>query len=176
MAVGIGRKSIMDQFVRVVSLLSRIAGLISALLLAASVIVVCHMVLVRYVFGHSTIWQTEFVVFAMVAATFLGSPYLLLSKGHVAVDLIPEMLGGTPRRVLVVLSSLLSLVFAALLAYSGWIYFHEAWINDWRSQSVWAPPLWIPLLPLPLGIGLMALGCIAEIWQELTTRTPEGNS
>jgi TRAP-type C4-dicarboxylate transport system permease small subunit len=176
MAEGIGRKSIMDQFVRVVSLLSRIAGLISALLLAASVVVVCHMVLVRYVLGHSTIWQTEFVVFAMVAATFLGSPYLLLSKGHVAVDLIPEMLGGTPRRVLVVLSSLLSLVFAALLAYSGWIYFHEAWINDWRSQSVWAPPLWIPLLPLPLGIGLMALGCIAEIWQELTTRTPEGNS
>lgn len=166
----------MDQFVRVVSLLSRMAGLISALLLAASVVVVCHMVLVRYVLGHSTIWQTEFVVFAMVAATFLGSPYLLLSKGHVAVDLIPEMLGGTPRRVLVVLSSLLTLVFAALLAYSGWLYFHEAWVNGWRSQSVWAPPLWIPLLPLPLGIGLMALGCIAEIWKELTTRAPEGNS
>ena len=166
----------MNHFVRVVTLLSRIAGLISALLLAASVVVVCHMVLVRYVFGHSTIWQTEFVVFAMVAATFLGSPYLLLSKGHVAVDLIPEMLGGTPRRVLVVLSSLLTLVFAALLAYSGWLYFHEAWVNGWRSQSVWAPPLWIPLLSLPLGIGLMALGCIAEIWKELTTRAPEGNS
>lgn len=166
----------MDLFVRVVSLLSRIAGLVSALLLAASVVVVCHMVLVRYVFGHSTIWQTEFVVFAMVAATFLGSPYLLLGKGHVAVDLIPEMLGGTPRRVLLVLSSLLSLVFAALLAYSGWTYFHEAWVNGWRSQSVWAPPLWIPLLSLPIGIGLMALGCIAEIWREFTTRAPERNS
>lgn len=157
----------MNHFVRVVSLLSRAAGLVSGLLLAASVVVVCHMVLVRYVLGHSTIWQTEFVVYSLVAATFLGSPYVLLHKGHVNVDLVPEMLGGTPRRLLLVVSLLLSLAFAALLAYSGWIYFHEAWSNGWRSQSVWAPPLWIPLLPLPLGIGLLALGCIAEIWKLL---------
>lgn len=158
----------MTQFVRLVSLLSRAAGLFSGLLLAVSVIAVCHMVVVRYILGGSTIWQTEFVVYALVAATFLGSPYVLLHKGHVAVDLVPEMLGGTARRALVVLSLLLSLGFAVLLAYSGWIYFHEAWTHGWRSQSVWAPPLWIPLLPLPVGIGLLALGCVAEIWKELT--------
>lgn len=166
----------MGHYVRVVSMLSRIAGLFSALLLAASVIAVCHMVIVRYVLGGSTVWQTEFVVFAMVGATFLGSPYVLLHKGHVAVDLLPEMLGGTPRRILLVLSSLLSLVFAMLLAYSGWIYFHEAWAGGWRSQSVWAPPLWIPLLSLPLGIGLLALGCVAEIWKELTAPKREKRS
>jgi TRAP-type C4-dicarboxylate transport system permease small subunit len=166
----------MGHFVRVVSLLSRLAGLISALLLAASVVAVCHMVIVRYVLGGSTVWQTEFVVFAMVAATFLGSPYVLMHKGHVAVDLLPEMLGGTPRRILVVVSTLLSLAFATLLGYSGWIHFHEAWAGGWRSQSVWAPPLWIPLLSLPLGIGLLALGCVAEIWKELTAPKRESRS
>lgn len=164
----------MGHFVRLVSLLSRAAGLFSGVLLAASVVAVCHMVAVRYVLGGSTIWQTEFVVYSVVAATFLGSPYVLLHKGHVAVDLVPEMLGGTARRVLVVLSLLLSLVFAVLLAYSGWIYFHEAWANGWRSQTVWAPPLWIPLLPLPVGIGLLALGCIADIWTEFTRDDREG--
>jgi TRAP-type C4-dicarboxylate transport system permease small subunit len=158
----------MRHFVRLVALLSRAAGLISALLLAAAVIVVCHMVFVRYVLGHSTVWQTEFVVYAMVAATFLGSPYVLLHKGHVAVDLLPQYLSGSPRRIVAALASLVSLLFAALLAYSGWIYLEEAWVNGWRSQSVWAPPLWIPLLPLPLGVGLMALGCVAEIWREWT--------
>jgi TRAP-type C4-dicarboxylate transport system permease small subunit len=158
----------MSLFVRAVSALSRFAGLFSAILLAVSVLVVCHMVFMRYVLGASTIWQTEFVIYAMVAATFLGSPYVLLIKGHVAVDILPEMLGGTPRRLMLVLSYLLSLAFAVLLAYSGWTYFHEAWAGGWRSQSVWAPPLWIPLLPLPLGIGLLALGCVAEIWKELT--------
>jgi TRAP-type C4-dicarboxylate transport system permease small subunit len=158
----------MSHYVRLVALLSRLAGLFAALLLAASVLVVCHMVFVRYVLGASTIWQTEFVVFAMVAATFLGSPYVLLHKGHVAVDILPEMAGGNARRAMIVLSYLLSLAFAALLAYSGWIYLHEAWAGGWRSQSVWAPPLWIPLLSLPLGIGLLALACIAELWKELT--------
>jgi TRAP-type C4-dicarboxylate transport system permease small subunit len=158
----------MSHFVRVVAVLSRAAGLVSALLLAVAVLVVCHMVFVRYVLGASTVWQTEFVIYAMVAATFLGSPYVLLHKGHVAVDLLPQYLAGWPRRLVAMLASLVSLLFAALLAYSGWIYLEEAWTNGWRSQSVWAPPLWIPLLPLPLGVGLMALGCVAEIWQELT--------
>lgn len=166
----------MSQFVRLVALLSRAAGLISGILLAASVVVVCHMVFVRYVLGASTIWQTEFVIYALVAATFLGSPYVMLHKGHVAVDLVPAMLGGMARRILVVLSLLLSLAFATLLAYSGWIYFHEAWAHGWRSQSVWAPPLWIPLLPLPVGIGLLALSCIAEIWKELRGAEHEARS
>lgn len=164
----------MSHFVRLVALLSRAAGLVSALLLAVAVIVVCHMVFVRYVLGASTVWQTEFVVYAMVAATFLGSPYVLLHKGHVAVDLLPQLLAGRPRRIVAAAAALVSLLFAALLAYSGWIYLEEAWVNGWRSQSVWAPPLWIPLLPLPLGVGLMALGCIAEIWQELTRDETEG--
>jgi TRAP-type C4-dicarboxylate transport system permease small subunit len=164
----------MRHFVRLVALLSRAAGLVSALLLAVAVLVVCHMVFVRYVLGASTVWQTEFVVYAMVAATFLGSPYVFLHKGHVAVDLVPQLLGGWQRRIVAALAGLVSLAFAALLAYSGWIYLEEAWINGWRSQSVWAPPLWIPLLPLPLGIGLMALGCLAEIWQALTQENAEG--
>lgn len=49
------------------------------------------MVVVRYVLGTSTIWQNEFVTFAVVAATLFGSPYVLLTKGHVNVDLLPPL-------------------------------------------------------------------------------------
>jgi TRAP-type C4-dicarboxylate transport system permease small subunit len=158
------------HFVRVVALLSRLAAFLSAGLLAAAVVVVCHMVFVRYILGASTVWQTEFVVYALVAATFLGSPYVLLRRGHVGVDLLPELLGGPGRRILAILAGLFSLAFAAVIAYAGWIYFHEAWANGWRTQTVWAPPLWIPLLPLPVGMGLLALACIGQIWQEATGR------
>jgi TRAP-type C4-dicarboxylate transport system permease small subunit len=153
----------MRMFIRAVDRLSEALGITAMLLLAAAVLVVCQMILIRYVFNASTVWQTEFVIYALIAATFLGSPYVLLHRGHVGVDLLPTMLGGKGKFVLEMIGGLISLAFCSVLAYSGWIYFHEAWANSWTTDTVWALPLWIPLLPLPLGIGALCLQYIAEL-------------
>ena len=65
--------------------------MLAALLILLSIGVVCQMVFIRAVLGQSSIWQTEFVTFSIVAATFLGAPYILLTRGHVAVDIVPLM-------------------------------------------------------------------------------------
>lgn len=153
----------MNAFVRIVDAMSRLMGAVAMVLLAAAVIVVCEMILIRYVFKASTIWQTEFVIYSLMASTFLGSPYVLLNRGHVGVDFLPTMIGGRGRLVLELIGGLASLAFCAVLAYSGWLYFHEAWAGGWRTETVWALPLWIPLLPLPLGIGLLCLQYVAEL-------------
>lgn len=153
----------MRTFTRAVDRLSEILGIVAMLLLAAAVLVVCQMILIRYVLNSSTVWQTEFVIYALVAATFLGSSYVLLHRGHVGVDLLPAMLGGKGKFVLEMIGGLISLAFCAVLAYSGWIYFHEAWANNWTTDTVWALPLWIPLLPLPVGIGALCLQYVAEL-------------
>ena len=158
----------MKRFVSVVETVSRLCGLVSMLLIAASTLVVSHMVFMRYFLGASTIWQTEFVVYAMIASTFIGAPYVLMLKGHVSVDLLPNLLGGTAKRLLDVLAALLSLAFCGLLAWSGWHYFHEALSKGWTTDTVWALPLWIPLLPLPLGIVILCLQYIAEIYKNWT--------
>ncbi len=134
-------------------------------LIAAASLVVCQMVFIRYVLNASTIWQTEFVVYAVIASTFIGAPYVLLHKGHVAVDLLPQMLARKPRLVMQTIANLLSLLFCALLAYSAWHYFHEAFAKGWKTDTVWAIPLWIPLLPLPLGVAGLCLQYVAEIYE-----------
>ena len=154
----------MAAYVRVVTALSRAFGVLAMILLAGAVLVVCEMIFVRYVLRWSTAWQTEFVVYSIVAATFLGSPYVLVHRGHVNVDLLPNAAGPRGRFVLELVAGLVSLAFAALLAWSGWEYFHKALSAGWTTQTVWALPLWIPLLPLPLGIGLLALQYVAELW------------
>lgn len=153
----------MGMFIRAVDRISEVLGIVAMVLLASAVLVVCQMILMRYVFNASTIWQTEFVIYALIAATFLGSSYVLLHRGHVGVDLLPTMLGGKAKLALELTGGLISLAFCAVLAYSGWIYFHEAWANSWTTDTVWALPLWIPLLPLPLGIGALCLQYIAEL-------------
>ena len=152
-----------DFFIRLIQTLSRLCGVLAALCLAAACVVVCQMVIMRYVLNASTIWQTEFVTYAVVTATLIGSPYVLLTRGHVNVDLLPHYLGHKARMVLALLASTLGLIFCALLAWTGWLYFIEAWHEGWTTETVWALPLWIPLLPLPLGIGLLSLQYLADI-------------
>lgn len=153
----------MEYFTRSVDRLSQTLGVLAMLLLAAAVLVVCQMIFMRYVLNASTVWQTEFVIYSIMASTFLGSPYVLLHRGHVGVDLLPTMIGGRGRFYLELAGALISLSFCVVLAYSGWIYLHEAWEGNWTTDTVWALPLWIPLLPLPLGIGMLCLQYIAEI-------------
>jgi TRAP-type C4-dicarboxylate transport system permease small subunit len=143
---------------------SRACGVLAAALLVAACIVVCESVFVRYLLQTSTIWQTEFVKYAVVAATLLGSPYVLLLNGHVRVDLLSEKLpppfGEYQRK----LADIVGLIFCVVLAVSGWRYFHEAWSAGWVTESVWAPRLWVILLPLPLGIGLLCLQYVVDLF------------
>ena len=159
-----------DALIRGVHALSRACGTLAALCLASACIVVCQMVVARYVLGASTIWQNEFVTFAVVAATLLGSPYVLLTRGHVNVDLLPHYLGPKGRLWLALVASLLGGIACATLAWTSWQYFVEAWTAGWVTPSLWAPPLWIPLLPLPVGLGLLTLQYTADIYCLATGR------
>lgn len=160
----------MGAFIRLVRRLSQACGVIAAGLLAAATLVVCQMVVMRYFLGASTVWQTEFVIYSIVASTFIGAPYVLLHRGHVGVDLVALYTRGRLRLALALLGVVLSLVFCLVLAWAGGLYLHEAWAGGWRTETVWAPPLWIPLLSLPLGMGLLALQFTADILCLVTGR------
>jgi TRAP-type C4-dicarboxylate transport system permease small subunit len=153
----------MKLFVDFVYAISKACGVIAALLVGSAIIVVCEMVVMRYFLRASTIWQTEYVIYSLVASTFIGSPYVLLIKGHVNVDLLPHYLGERGRYALALVASLAGLTFCLLLTWKGYVLFHEALVSGWTTDTVWALPLWIPYLSIPLGIGLLSLQYIADI-------------
>lgn len=150
-------------YIQVVGNLSRTLAVVSTALVIAAMLVVCQMILMRYVFRQPTIWQTDFVVFSATAAMFLGAPYVLLKGGHVGVDVVDLLLGDRARARLKLVGSLLGLLFCFFMLIATWIQFHEAWAGNWKHSSVWAPPLWIPLLALPLGFGMLCLQYVAQI-------------
>ena len=150
-------------FIRVVAAVSAAFGGFSVLLLLAAVFVVCQLVVVRYILVESAIWQHEFVTYSLIAATFLGSPYVLLTYGHVNVDLVPHYLPPVARRWLAVLASTLGLMFCAYITWQGFWFFWEAWVDGRTAGTVWNPPLWVPYLTLPLGMGLVCLQYVAQI-------------
>jgi len=162
----------MDLFVKTVTALSRICGVAAAAMIAVSVAVVCHMILMRSILGQTVIWQTEFITYSLVAATFIGAPYVLLTRGHVNVDLIPLYLGRRARFWLALAGSLLALGFCILVLVNGVEWWLEAAEGGFVNDSLWAPKLWVPYLALPVGFGVLALQYVADIVCLVTHRTP----
>ena len=153
-----------------INAVSRAFGVFSVGLILLAIAVVCQMVFVRAVLGQSAIWQTEFSIFAIVAATFLGAPYILLTRGHVAVDVLPLMLGHEARRWLFVIGGVLGLAFCALFLWASIPWWYETWANGQTTASIWRARLWIPYLAVPVGLALLCLQLLSELVLVLARR------
>jgi len=137
--------------------------MLAAAMIAASVLIVCQMVLARYVLGRPTAWQTELVTYLLVGATLIGSPYVLKIRGHVSVDLLPHYLSERGKKRQQLVSAAAGMAFCGVLLWSGCVLWYDAWADNWLSETVWAVPLWIPYAALPIGFGLMLLQYVADV-------------
>ncbi len=162
----------MDRFIRFVALISKLSGLFAAGLIASGVVVVCHMVFVRYVLNQNTIWQTDFVTYSLVAATFIGAPYVLMTRGHVNVDVLPIFLGPRNRYWLALIATLICLAFAAVMTVLTFQFWYESWENNWSSDTMWRARLWIPYAAMPVGLGILTLQYVVDLINLLTGREP----
>jgi TRAP-type C4-dicarboxylate transport system permease small subunit len=128
------------------------------------------MVFIRYILNENTIWQTDFVTWSLVAATFVGSPYVLLTRGHVNVDVLPLYLPYRARWWLALASIVMSLAFCLVLAILTSRFWLEAWENRWVSDTMWRARLWIPYSSMPIGLGILVLQYVADLYCLVTGR------
>ena len=152
-----------DKFIRTVGRISTFSGWVSAGMIVVAVFITCQMIYVRSVLNLSTVWQTEAVVYLVVAATLLGLPYVQQLRGHVNVDLIPLYLPMPLRRGLHYFTLSLSILIIGVMVYYGYDYWHIAFERNWKSDTIWGVRLWIPYLALPVGFGLLMLQLISDL-------------
>src|SRR5690625_6926503 len=100
-----------DRYIALVERLSRWGGALAVACLVFAMVVVCQMILTRYVFRGATVWQTEAVVFSATAAIFIGAPYVLLRKGHVGGDVVMHYASARKQRRWDFIGSVLGLLF-----------------------------------------------------------------
>jgi len=162
----------MDAYIRAVTFLSRAAGVAAAFLIGFGVLVICDMVIERYILNRTTIWQIDVVTYCIVSATFVGSAYVLMTRGHVNVDVLPLYLGPRARYWFALATIIMAFAFVLVLFTLCTAYWYQAWINNWHSDTVWRAPLWIPYLAMPIGLGLLVLQYAVELMSLLTGRAP----
>ena len=95
-----------------------------------------------------------------------------MTRGHVNVDVLPHYLGARKRFGLALVSTLLSMAFCIAMLVLTALYWREAWTENWLSNTIWRVRLWIPYAALPVGMGLLTLQYVAELYGLLTGREP----
>ena len=154
--------------IRIVGHVSTVCGVVAALMILAAVLITCQMIFMRAVLNRSTVWQTEVVIYLMIAATLIGLPYVQKLRGHVSVDLLPTLLPASFRRTLAGITLAITTAMIAVMLWYGWDMWLHAYARGWKSETVVAVPLWIPWLAIPVGFALFLLQLCADLWLTVT--------
>jgi len=153
---------------RAVEFLSDLSGYASALAILLATLVIVEQVVVRYVLRMPTIWQVEFAVYLLIAATFIGAAYGLKENSHINIELFTTLLPPGVKRWLDLFTSVVALWFCAYLAYKGAVMWWEAYEGGWRTSSLWSIPLTYPYAIIPIGMGLTSLQYVVKIADRVT--------
>jgi len=144
---------------------------IGGLALVAASLVLTHSVVVRYVLKSATDWQDEMAVFLIIGATFMSAAAVQERRGHVAIEAFTSLAGPRLTAVRRFLVDVLSLVFSSYLSWKCAELLLEAVHDNQRTESSWAPPLWIPYGLMTTGLALLALQILLQITRSLFTRS-----
>lgn len=119
-------------------------------------------VILRYVFGSSWSGSYEITIMALIWCTFIGASLGVREHIHIGVDLLVKKFPEHIQRGFVILSILLSLLFAVLMAVKGFQF------SDFISRShLLSRDLRIPMeigyLAVPVGGVLLSFRFIEQL-------------
>lgn len=149
-------------FVRAVDRVAIGCAVFAAFCLVAAMLIVVWMVAWRAT-GHSTFWEIELATYLIVATVLIGSPYTLMTHGHIGVDLLGHYMKPPGRRFLGRVIAVLGCAVCVYLAWKGFDLTLEAFHKKETSGTAWNPPRWPFFALMPVGLGLTALQYVAEM-------------
>ena len=131
----------------------------TVLLMAAIAVVISVGVFFRYVLNDSLSWTEEIAKYLLVWLAFVGSPLALRHGGHIAVEVLPNLLPARPRHLLHCLIFATVAAVTALLAAYGYDLALNA--SGQRAATVDISLLWM-MLAVPVGSGVMTWVAIGQ--------------
>jgi TRAP-type C4-dicarboxylate transport system permease small subunit len=160
-------KKVFRKLIWVIDGLTLLTGWLAALSLVAAALIITEAVIVRKLFGVSTIWQIEASVYLLMFSVFAGAPFVQKNESHLNVDLLIIHFSPKTREIILIVVSIATCLLALLLAWYAWPMWWESIVRHEHSESLWGPPLWIPYFFLPLGMSLLFLQYIVYIWRKI---------
>jgi TRAP-type mannitol/chloroaromatic compound transport system permease small subunit len=120
-------------------------------------------VILRYFFNSPTVWANELAQMLFGTYAILGGGYILLTGGHVHVDIVYSRFSVKTRAALDIVTSLLFFLFCGMLLTYGGSLAWDSLSRFEHSQSAWNPPLYPAKLMIPIAAALLMLQGITKL-------------
>lgn len=118
----------------------------------------------------------EFAGFLMAAATFLSLAWTLRGGGHIRVNLAVRHLPVRARHVQEILVTAGLFALAVVLTWWSAALVLESYTFGDVSGGYVPVPLWMPQLPMALGLGILSLAALDELVCLLAGQPPSWRS
>ena len=161
--------------IRIIEIFSSGGLFLGRLFLGALAAVIVVSTLARAIFNHPIIFSDELSSYLLIGVSFLGLAFTLKQKRHIQLELVIERLKPNTRRLLNLIMAAIGFIWAAYFLVGGWyicIYYFQ---NNTLSNSQLYTPLWIPSIVLVIGVTLLFLQLIAEIFKSSLARYEQKN-
>ncbi len=112
--------------------------------------------LMRYVFDSPIHFSNELAGLLFFSLTFLTIPHVLNSGRHIRIDLVTRKLSPLAARLSEVFTSLILILFSAIIIYESWDFMLFSYEIDSRSE-ISGLLLWPWMILMPLSFALCIL-------------------
>ena len=154
---------ILKRFIKTIDALNEWVGRCLSYFLFAFFVLLFIEVILRYFFNSPTVWANELAQMLFGAYAILGGGYILLTGGHVNVDILYSRFSLKTRAALDIFTSVLFFLFCGMLLVYGGSLAWDSLSRFEHSQSAWNPPLYPAKLMIPLAAALLILQGITKL-------------
>lgn len=144
-----------------ISRLSIAIGYACAPLYLVSLLVAVREVIMRYFFNAPSDWAFEVTMTLCAVAWALSVGYVGQQNRHIAITFLHDLAGPSLKRVLDVVTLILTALAFAALAYATFEPAHEALVRMERTGSAFNPPM--PALLKPILFISAILGVVQSL-------------
>jgi TRAP-type C4-dicarboxylate transport system permease small subunit len=131
-----------------------------ALQLIGMTLVMCSLVVTRYLFSYSPSWSEEATRFLMVWLVMLGAAVLTFYEDHIALYVLPARLNARGRLYHRLMVNIVTVFVTAVVGYYGWKFAFG--IAHGISPGTQMSML-VPTLAIPIGLTLMGAAALANV-------------
>lgn len=142
---------------------SRIGAILAEICLVLLLALVFNEVIARYVLNKPTLYSVELSEYLLIFVGFMAAGWVLQKDGHVRMPTVINLMPPNMRRMANIVTSIIVLLFCAILVWQGARSSIMAFKGDYHSSSLLNVPLWMPYAIIPTGSLLLALQMLVRI-------------
>ncbi len=152
----------------IIPLIVNISKAIAAFGIAAGVVLAFVNVIARYIFESSLTWAGELTIYLFLWSTFFGAVYCFKKDAHIAVDVFLDKANPALKKLLILLTLLISAIYVGAIAYFGYQYV-LLYIDLGEISVDLNIPLWIPYVVVPISFAFSTVVLLYKIVEVFKT-------